>query len=68
MPKSAALTEESTLSSRHCGIAREATPIFPGAPALAVCAKVKIPIRPLPAPITSGTSAALSTGAAQGWL
>ena len=60
------LSERMFLADRSHQRLREAALVALGIVALAVCAKIKIPIWPSPVPVTLGTFAVLSIGASYG--
>ena len=60
------LTERLVLGARENTLLRQMLLVAAGIAALIVCAKIKVPIWPSPAPITLGTFAVLSIGASYG--
>ena len=60
------LTERLVPGDRSHRLLREAALVMAGILALAICAKINVPIWPSPVPITLGTFAVLSIGASYG--
>ena len=60
------LTERLVLGDRENRLLHQALLVVAGIAVLAICAKIKVPVWPSPVPITLGTFAVLSIGAAYG--